>query len=130
MPTLDHEAVPLAYQIRGNGDPVLLIHGLGCRGADWLLQVAPLESRFRPIIPDLPGSGVSPPPRGTPSIQGYASALWGLLDALNVPAAHLGGFSLGGAVALEMALQYAARVPRLALINSLASYQGHWRKWA
>ena len=59
MPTLDHEGVPLAYQIRGSGDPVLLIHGLGCRGADWLLQVAALESRFRLIIPDLPDSGKS-----------------------------------------------------------------------
>ena len=130
MPALEYDGVPLHYQIRGSGDPVVLIHGLGCRGADWVLQVAALESRFRLIIPDLPGSGASPPPRGVPTIQGYACALWGLLDTLNVPAAHLIGFSLGGAVALEMALQCPARVPRLALINSLASYQDHWRKWA
>jgi pimeloyl-ACP methyl ester carboxylesterase len=63
MPTLDHEGVPLADQIRGNGDPVLLIHGLGCRGADWVLQVAALESR----VPVSPHHSRSSRERGEPA---------------------------------------------------------------
>ena len=50
----------LHYLIRGRGEPLLLIHGLGGSGADWAFQVAALEKRFRVIVPDLPGSGTVP----------------------------------------------------------------------
>jgi pimeloyl-ACP methyl ester carboxylesterase len=129
MPTFYHDGVPMHYQMRGSGEPVVLIHGLGCSGADWTLQISALERHFCLIVPDLPGSGASPPPRGRLSIAGYAAALWSLLDTLDVPAASLVGFSMGGAVALEMALQWPGRAPRLALINTLAAYGDHWRKW-
>jgi 3-oxoadipate enol-lactonase len=120
----------LHYLIRGQGEPLLLIHGLGGSGADWAFQVAALEKRFRVIVPDLPGSGHSPPPRGEYTIEGFAAALWSLLDHLNVPRANIIGFSLGGAVAFEMAAQRPASVPRLGLINSLASYRpDDWHKW-
>ncbi len=118
------------YLERGRGEPLLLIHGLGSSGADWALQVAMLETRFRVIVPDLPGSGHSAPlPRGS-SIEELAAGLWALLDHLRESRVNIVGFSLGGAVGLEMALQRPAGVRRLALINSLASYRlDHWRKW-
>ena len=120
----------LHYLVRGRGEPLLLIHGLGCSGADWAFQVAALEKRFRVIVPDLPGSGHSPPPRGEYTMAGFADALWALLDHLGVSSANIIGFSLGGAVALEMATQRPGCVPRLGLINSLATYRpDHWRKW-
>jgi pimeloyl-ACP methyl ester carboxylesterase len=82
------------------------------------------------IVPDLPGSGHSEPPRGEYRIEGFAADLWRLLDHLGISNAHLVGFSLGGAVALEMAASRPCRVPKLALINSLATYRPHsWRKW-
>jgi pimeloyl-ACP methyl ester carboxylesterase len=62
----------LHYLVRGHGEPLLFIHGLGGSGADWAFQVAALEKRFRVIVPDLPGSGHSPPPR-----NGYSSARYG-----------------------------------------------------
>lgn len=64
------------------------------------------------------------------AIKGFAESLWALMDHLGVAGPNLVGFSLGGAVALEMALQRPASVPRLVLINSLACYHiDHWRKW-
>ena len=94
------------------------------------MQVAALERRFRLIVPDLPGCGHSGPLRDACSIANFAIALWALLDHLEVKRPNIIGFSLGGAVALEMALQRPESVPRLALINSLASYHiDHWRKW-
>jgi pimeloyl-ACP methyl ester carboxylesterase len=118
------------YLERGRGDPLLLIHGLGCSGADWAFQVAALEHRFRIIIPDLPGSGHSSPPRNEYTIAGFAGALWKLLDHLKIERPNIVGFSLGGAVALEMATLRPACVPRLGLINSLATYQPRdIRKW-
>jgi 3-oxoadipate enol-lactonase len=125
-----NEKHSLHYLIRGQGEPLVLIHGLGGSGADWAFQVAALEKRFRVIVPDLPGSGHSPPPRGEYTIAGCATALWSLLDHLGVARTNVIGFSLGGAVALEMAAQRPACVPRLGLINSLATYRpDDWRKW-
>jgi pimeloyl-ACP methyl ester carboxylesterase len=109
---------------------VLLIHGLGSSGADWALQMLALEGRFRVIAPDLPGSGDSAPPAGGYSIEGFAEALWRLLDRLEVSRVNIVGFSMGGAVALEMAVRRPGQVARLALINSLTTYRiDHWRKW-
>jgi pimeloyl-ACP methyl ester carboxylesterase len=119
----------LHYLTRGRGEPTLLIHGLGSNGADWALQAAALEPRFRLIVPDLPGSGYSEPP-GKYCIAEIARLLWALLDHLKIQRLNIIGFSLGGAVALEMALQRPGCVIRLGLINSLASYRiDHWRKW-
>jgi pimeloyl-ACP methyl ester carboxylesterase len=71
-----NEKYSLHYLMPGQGEALVLIHGLGCSGADWAFQVAELEKRFRVIIPDLPGSGHSPAPRGEYSMGGFATALW------------------------------------------------------
>jgi pimeloyl-ACP methyl ester carboxylesterase len=130
MPRFRPQAQALHYLLRGHGEPLLLIHGLGSSGADWAMQVAALESRFRLIVPDLPGCGHSGPLPNNASIGGFAELLWQLLDHLGVARTNIAGFSLGGAVALEMAVQRPDAVARLALINSLASYDiDHWRRW-
>src|SRR6202051_1629520 len=124
------EKSSLHYLVRGYGAPFVPTPGLGSSGADWAFQVAAREKRLRVIVPDLPGSGHSPPPRDEYTIGGCASALWSLLDHLGVSRTNIIGFSLGGAVALEMAAQRPASVPRLGLINSLATYRtDDWRKW-
>ena len=129
MRVFNQDGSSLYYRSHGNGEPVLLIHGLGCSGVDWALQIPVLERRFRVIVPDLPGCGSSSPPAGAFSIAGFARTLWALLDQLEAPRINIVGFSMGGAVALEMALQRPTLVPRLALINSLATYRDQWRKW-
>ena len=130
MPIFRNNDLELHYLERGTGEPVLLIHGLGSSGADWAFQMPALEKQFHVIAPDLPGSGHSSA-RGTVySIKSFAESLWSLLDGLEKTQINIVGFSLGGAVALEMALQRPNCVPRLVLINSLASYQiDDWRKW-
>lgn len=120
----------LYYRVRGKGENLLLIHGLGSSGADWEFQVRALERRFRVIVPDLPGCGFSSAIEGNFNISDFAQSLWGLLDHLKIAKINIVGFSLGGAVALEMTLQRPDNVPRLALINSLVTYRiDHWRKW-
>jgi pimeloyl-ACP methyl ester carboxylesterase len=97
--------------------------GLGAAGGG-------LEKRFHLIIPDLPGSGFSPPPRRGYTIGGFAKSLWSLLDHLGARHANIVGFSLGGAVALEMAALRPSRVQRPGLINSVATYRpDDWHKW-
>jgi 3-oxoadipate enol-lactonase len=127
---LKNKTRSLYYRVRGAGENLLLIHGLGGSGADWEFQIRALERRFRVIIPDLPGSGFSSPLEGFCSISALADTLWMLIDHLKMQKINIAGFSLGGAVALEMALQRPDSVPRLAMINSLATYRiDHWRKW-
>jgi 3-oxoadipate enol-lactonase len=130
MPFFQNDELSIHYLERGRGEPLLLIHGLGSSGADWAFQVAALEHRFRVIVPDLPGSGHSSPPRSEYTIAGFASALWKLMDHLKIARPNIVGFSLGGAVALEMATLRPACVPKLGLINSLATYKPRdLRKW-
>jgi len=117
------------YRVHGCGEPVLLLHGLGGCGLDWSLQIPALERAYQVLVPDLPGCGCSPPPPEPYSVAVVASMFWSWLERLEVPHISIVGFSMGGAIALEMALQRPRRVPRLALINSLASYGDRWHKW-
>ena len=129
MATFVYKTLPVHYELYGNGDPVLLIHGLGCSGADWALQIAALKSLAFLIVPDLPGCGSTPAPKSGYSIVRAATLLWSLLDDLKILRPSIVGFSMGGAIALEMALQRPAGVARLALINSLGNYHDNWHKW-
>jgi len=130
MAYFQHNERPIHYLERGQGEPLLLIHGLGSSGADWALQAPCLEGQFRLIVPDVPASGLSEPLRAGYSVAGMAAALWALCDHLAVGRVHIVGFSLGGAVGLEMALQRPEQVSKLGLINSLATYRlDHWSKW-
>jgi 3-oxoadipate enol-lactonase len=82
------------------------------------------------IVPDLPGGGHSEPLAAPCSVEGLAASIWALCDHLCLERVNIVGFSLGGAVGLEMSLQRPDAVRRLALINSLATYRlDHWRKW-
>ena len=130
MPFLAIAGSRLFWRELGQGQAVVFIHGLGSSGADWAFQVPPLINGYRLLLPDLPGSGQSDPPHAGFSIASMAAALWQLLDSIDATKPHVVGFSLGGAVALEMALQRPTQVDRLVLINSLPSYRvDHWKKW-
>lgn len=130
MATLERAGHRIHWTEFGAGPPLLLVHGLGSSGADWAFQIPPLAASHRVIVPDLRGSGRSVDARGPFSIPQFADDLWALLDALGAEQPRLVGFSLGGAVALEMALARPGAVARLATINSLPSYRiDHWRKW-
>jgi len=114
----------------GSGPPLVAIHGLGATKASFLPTVAALSGRFRVIALDLPGFGDSDKPLGASyDARFFARAIVGLLDTLELERAHLIGNSLGGRVALEVAMGYPDRVERLALLcPSLAWRRG--RPWA
>jgi 3-oxoadipate enol-lactonase len=129
MPYQQISGLRVHYRDHGRGDPLVLLHGLGSSSADWAFQAAPLGDHFRLIAPDLRGSGRSDAPPGPYSIAQFAEDNWALLDGLGLERSHLMGFSLGGAVAMEMALQRPHAVARLMTINTLPSYRlDSWRK--
>ena len=105
----------------GAGPPVLMLHG-GGPGASGLSNYArnidALASRFRVLVPDLPGYGGSS--KGVNSEDPFgdlAAAMLALLDALGIDRAHVVGNSLGGACALRMALEQPGCVDRLVLMG-------------
>jgi 3-oxoadipate enol-lactonase len=130
MPALDVNGTEIYFERAGSGPPLLLIHGLGSSGDDWAFQRDDFARKHTLILPDLRGSGRSAKPPGPYSIAVFAADLWALLDALGFGEVDILGFSLGGAVALEMALMRPRRVPRLVLCNALANYRIDTpRKW-
>ena len=106
-----------------NGNPVvLLLHGLGATSESWGLQRQILEDEnFRVLAPDAPGFGKSSYPGGGTSIAKMASEMAHLLFDLGVYKAHVAGISMGGTIALQLALDYPNLVDKLVLINTFSS---------
>ncbi len=96
------------------GDPasraVLLLHGFMGRGEDWGGVVSGLSDRFHCICPDLPGHGATPSlPAKEGCMESTSAALVRRLDELDVPQCALVGYSMGGRLALYLALREPAR---------------------
>lgn len=98
-------AAGLAYHSLGSGEPLLLVHGLTSSRAAFQRVAEELAADYRVILVDLPGHGDSPAlVRGEPlTPRAQAHALGEFLDALDIPAVHVVGNSMGGWVALELA---------------------------
>jgi pimeloyl-ACP methyl ester carboxylesterase len=114
----------------GVGPPVLAIHGLGATKGSFLPTLAALSDRFRVVALDLPGFGDSDKPIGASyDPRFFAGAVVDLLDALDLDRVDLIGNSLGGRVALEVALRAPERVGRLALLAPSLAWRRP-RRWA
>ncbi|MCW2876718.1 MAG: alpha/beta hydrolase fold protein [Sphaerisporangium sp.] len=101
----------LAYERRGDGPPLVLMHGIGHHWQAWE-PVIDLLARSRDVIAvDLPGFGVSPPlPSGTPySPETLADAVESFFAHLGVSEPHVAGNSLGGYIALTLAARGTVR---------------------
>ncbi|HEU4571602.1 MAG TPA: alpha/beta hydrolase [Candidatus Limnocylindrales bacterium] len=107
---------PVAYRVVGEGDPLLLIAGTGYPGATWGPPLVDrLAARHAVVTFDHPGTGDTPSRRERYSTRGFAAIAAGLLDALDLPATHVVGHSMGGRVAQWMALDRPERVRSLVL---------------
>lgn len=100
--------------------PVLLLHGLGSAGGDWLLQFGPLSAAgYRVLAPDMRGFGrSSAPPEVTVQVMAEDMALF--LERMGAVPAHVVGISMGGTVAQQLALDHPEMVRRLVLVNTFA----------
>jgi len=122
MPSIDVNGAVLAYEARGprDADTLLLLHGLGSCAADWEPQLPAFEREYAVIAVDLAGHGRSTMLRGRPSIDAMAADVEVVLDTLGIRAAHVVGLSIGGCVALALALRAPGRVRSLVLVNTFA----------
>jgi 3-oxoadipate enol-lactonase len=122
MPHLSIEGLDIHYREKGQGFPVVLIHGYTGNLQNWVLQVRALAKRFRTISLDLRGHGRSAKPtqREDYSLELFAADVRGLLNTLAVAECYLVGHSMGGMVAQEFVLRYPEMVRALVLVDTAA----------
>jgi 3-oxoadipate enol-lactonase len=120
MPVVRANGIDIFYEDSGGaGEPVVLIHGHSVDRRMWPAQWLALRAAgLRVIRYDVRGHGRSSAPDSGYTWPVYAADLRALLDALGVAAAHLVGFSMGGGIALQFALDHPARARSLALIDA------------
>jgi pimeloyl-ACP methyl ester carboxylesterase len=112
-------SVAIAYDVRGQGPPLVLIQGLGVGRWGWEPVVDRLARRFRVITIDNRGIGASDAPRGSYSTRVMAEDVVAVMDDAGVASAGVVGTSLGGMVAQELALAHPERVDRLVLVATI-----------
>jgi len=108
------------YQEKGTGRALVLIHGNNSSTYSWADVFDEFAREFRVVALDLKGFGFTAKPEGDYSIEAQAALVVRLLDRLGVERAALCGSSMGGAVALAVAVNYPQRVDSLILVGSSA----------
>lgn len=121
MPHVLVNGINIYYEVHGCGPPLLLIMGLGSDCRHFSMQLPFFSKYYQVIIFDNRGVGRSDAPDGEYSVPVMAQDTLVLLDKLNIKSAHVVGFSLGGYIAQQIALQFPERVNRLVLANTAMS---------
>ncbi|HUJ76747.1 MAG TPA: alpha/beta fold hydrolase, partial [bacterium] len=103
----------------GQGEPVVLIHGFTASKEAWFFNMDALGASFRVLAVDLPGYGQSSKVVEDHCLAFYAGWIQRLLAQQKLGAAHVVGNSMGGAVAMELALQAPQLVRKVALVDPL-----------
>ena len=118
--TVTHKGCDLSFSVRGEGQPVLFIQGVGVHGSGWTPQIDRLAGLYQCVAFDNRGLGLSQPRGCAITVEQMAEDATAIMDALGWTSAHVVGHSLGGLVALHLALSARARVRSLALLCTFA----------
>jgi pimeloyl-ACP methyl ester carboxylesterase len=121
VPFAELEERRVYYEEHGEGDPVLLINGLGADHTTWGLQTEFFRDHFRVIVFDNPGVGQTEGPRGPYTSALFADVAARLLRFLGLARAHVVGASMGGLIAQQVAVRHAE------LVRSLTLHSSWWR---
>jgi len=112
--------IDLAHEVRGEGEPLVLLHGFTGAGADWahVFDLDELARRYRLVLPDARGHGRSTNPAGAFTHRQCARDTLALLDRLGVGRCKAIGASLGGNTLLHMATMDRERVEAMVLVSA------------
>jgi pimeloyl-ACP methyl ester carboxylesterase len=109
--------------------PLMMLHGLGATKSSWLPVVPALAKNYRVIVPDLPGFGSSSKPRGRYDAGWFAARMFTFMDQLDVDATFVAGNSMGGRVAMEMAMLDPGRVRAISCLCPSAAFSHRPALW-
>lgn len=119
MPKTNVNDIQMHYEIQGEGEPLLLIAGIGQDHQTWGLMAPQLKTHVQLILPDNRGVGQTDMPDMTYTVELMASDFLALLDTLKIPSAHVAGHSLGAAIAFEMGRGDPERVRKVVMMSGL-----------
>jgi len=116
MPNISANGINIHYEIRGEGEPLLLIMGITAPGSVWEKHVAVWEKDFQCILLDNRGVGGSDKPMGPYSTGMLADDCASLLDELGISSARVVGVSMGSTIAQQMAIRHPHKVKSMVLM--------------
>ena len=126
MPFATRDGVRLYWRLDGDdaAPPLVLLNSIGTDMALWDGCLPALTRRFRVLRIDTRGHGASDVPAGDYDLPMLAADVVAVMDAANIAKAAVAGVSLGGMIAMQLALDHAARVSALALVCTSATMDG------
>lgn len=113
-------AISMNYEVKGDGQNLVLIHGAGDNLNMWYHQVPVFSETYRVITYDVRGSGKTESPEGEYSLLLYSEDLYQLMKAIGMENAYFLGYSMGGRIALELAATHPEVAKAVVLANSSA----------
>jgi len=139
MPYVSTNGIDTYYEVHGEGPatPLVLSHGLGATSQQWLPHLLPLAKERRLILYDTRGHGktTAPSDHRQYSLEIFAADLAGMLDAIGVKKAHIGGQSLGGMITANLAVDFASLCASAILSDTSCGNgvdegeAGKWERW-
>lgn len=124
MKELRVKGLRIAYQQRGTGTPLVLLHGALSDSQAWKQQLEELSSEFMVVAWDAPGCGQSSDPPENFTLSDFADCLAVLIDELNLERPHILGISFGGGLALEFYRKFPEIPASLILVSAYAGWAG------
>jgi len=118
MSLISINGIDIYYEIHGQGEPLVFIHGLGSNSQGWKYQLDYFAKHYQVILVDVRGHGQSTKASGQYSIELFSSDVAGLLNALKIESYHLVGLSMGGAIAFQLALDTPETIKSMTIVNS------------
>src|SRR6266567_1513059 len=117
MPYVKVNDINMYYEIHGDGEPLVLIVGLATDISEWDAIIGWLAKKYKVLAFDNRGAGRTDKPDAHYSIEMMANDTVGLMQTLGIEQAHVLGISMGGRIALALALQHPKRVKKLVLVS-------------
>ncbi|MFO8018166.1 MAG: alpha/beta hydrolase [Promethearchaeia archaeon] len=116
--------IKVCYEVKGEGKPLILVHGFGADKEVWIAQFDVLAEHFKVIKFDNRGAGKSDRPDEPYKMEMFADDIAALMNHLEIDKAHILGWSLGGMIVQSFVLLYPERVKKVVLINTLPKWPG------
>jgi pimeloyl-ACP methyl ester carboxylesterase len=121
----DSNGTKIYYEIRGEGEPLVLLMGFGADGSVWEKHVSEYEKHFKCIVLDNRGVGKSDQPEGPYTTKMMAEDTVAVMQHAGVDKARIAGISMGGAITQELALNFPEKVQSIALISTWPKFNNY-----
>jgi pimeloyl-ACP methyl ester carboxylesterase len=117
--TIEVSGLPIHYEVAGEGEPIVLVHGLSESTRIWYRNVPALSKQYRTYLIDLPGFGAMRKAHRHFNLQKSGAWLADWMQAVGLQEATLVGHSMGGYIVMALAAQQPQKVKRLVLVDSI-----------